>query len=126
VITAMCLGTNDLAGAGEFYDQVLSTVGMVRLEADDNEVGYGEAGGEVALWVLIPFDGEPATYGNGTQIIFDAPDSATVDSFHKAAMDNGGSDEGAPGPRGYAPGYYGAYCRDRDGNKLHIFTILSS
>ena len=53
-------------------------------------------------------------------------DSDTVDSFYKVAIDNGGTDEGAPGPRDYAPGYYGAYCRDRDGNKLHIYTMLKS
>lgn len=126
MIAAVCLGTNDLVGAGEFYDRVLGTIDMVRLEADDVEVGYGVPGGAVALWVLIPFNREPATHGNGSQIIFDAPDSETVDRFYKAAIDNGGSDEGAPGLRDYAPGYYGAYCRDRDGNKLHISTILSS
>ena len=124
MIASVCFGTNDLAGAGEFYDQVLGTIGMVRLDANENEVGYGKAGGEAVFWVLVPFNGESATNGNGSQVIFDALDSDTVDRFYKAAIDNGGTDEGAPGPRDYAPGYYGAYCRDRDGNKLHIYTML--
>ena len=70
MIAAVCLGTNDLVGAGEFYDRVLGTIDMVRLEADDVEVGYGVPGGAVALWVLIPFNRAPATHGNGSQIIF--------------------------------------------------------
>ncbi len=123
MISAVCFGTNDLARAGEFYDRVLATLGAVRLQANDIEIGYGAAGGSPEFWVLKPYDRKSATRGNGSQVIFDAPNREVVDQFYKVAMDNGGVDEGAPGPRDYAPGYYGAYCRDLDGNKLHVYII---
>lgn len=119
MLKSACLGSNDIARSGRFYDAVLAPVGLTRLYDSARELGYGPAGGAVCLWVLTPFDGRPATWGNGTQLIFGAPDKAAVDAFHRAAMEQGGVDEGAPGPRDYRPGYYGAYCRDPDGNKLH-------
>lgn len=125
MISAVCFGSNDLTRSGQFYDRVLGTLDMVRLDANDNEIGYGEAGGEPVFWVLVPFNRERATYGNGSQVIFKAQDAQTVDRFYKAAIDNGGTDEGAPGLREHTPGYYGAYCRDHDGNKLHVVAMLS-
>ena len=67
--------------------------------------------------------GKPASYGNGTQLIFQASTPAQVDEFYQGALELGGQDEGPPGPRNYRPGYYGAYCRDQDGNKLHVFHL---
>lgn len=116
-----CLGTNDIARAREFYDAVLATLGQVRTMTLDHELGYGPEGSERRiLYVVTPYDGRPATWGNGTQISFRAPSREAVDAFHAAAVAGGGLDEGAPGPRDYRPGYYGAYCRDPDGNKLHV------
>lgn len=126
MIVATCFGTNDLARAGAFYDKVLQTFGMVRLVANDNEIGYGETGSEPTFWVLVPFDRQKATHGNGTQVIFSAPDAETVDRFHSVAIELGGKDEGAPGLRDHTPGYYGAYCRDPDGNKLHAFAMVEN
>ena len=123
MISAVCFGTNDLARAGEFYDRVLATLGVIRLKANDIEIGYGTAGGSPAFWVLKPYDGKSATHGNGSQVIFEAPNQEAVDQFHKVAIATGGVDEGAPGARDYSPGYYGAYCRDLDGNKLHVYII---
>jgi catechol 2,3-dioxygenase-like lactoylglutathione lyase family enzyme len=120
MLHGVCLGTNDLARAGRFYDTVLPIVGLVRGFENDREIGYGPKGGPRCFWVLTPYDGRPATWGNGTQVTFRAPDRAAVDAFHTAALAQGGRDEGAPGPRDYRPGYYGAYCRDPDGNKLHV------
>ncbi len=125
MLVSVCFGTNDLLRAGEFYDAVFNTIGMVRQVTDQNEIGYGPDGGTTNFWILLPFDGEPATRGNGSQIIFEASSSDVVDQFHRIALEHGGTDEGTPGPRDYAPGYYGAYCRDLDGNKLHIFTIVT-
>ena len=119
MLSSVCVGTNNLDVAGEFYDRVLETIGMVRIVTVEREFGYGSKGGEVTFWVLIPFNDQPASFGNGTQVIFHAPSREAVDEFHKAALEMGGSDEGAPGLRDYRPNYYGAYCRDTDGNKLH-------
>ena len=49
---------------------------------------------------------------------FQAQDKAMVDAFHKAALANGGKDNGAPGFREYHPGYYGAFVLDPDGNNI--------
>lgn len=123
MLTGACVGSNDLTKAGSFYDTVLATIGMVRLVAIFNEIGYGTEGGTPDFWVLTPFDGQPASFGNGTQIMFGAKTEEAVVAFHAAALSLGGADEGAPGPRDYAPGYYGAYCRDLDGNKLHVAVL---
>ncbi|MFN3498441.1 MAG: VOC family protein, partial [Pannonibacter indicus] len=52
---------------------------------------------------------------------FLAPDAEAVRAAHAAGLAAGGRDEGPPGPRPhYAPGYFGAYLRDPDGNKIHL------
>ena len=122
---AVCFGTNDLSRAGAFYDNVLTTVGMIRLDANANEIGYGAKGGEAVFWVIVPFNRKKASYGNGSQIIIKGKSSEQVDRFYQTALDHGGSDEGAPGLRDHTPGYYGAYCRDPDGNKLHAFAMVA-
>ena len=112
------IGTNDLERAAAFYDEVMKALGHERFYAGDGLMGYGKADGD-QTWVVNPYDGEPATVGNGTHIAFLARDRASVNAFHAAAMSNGGSDEGVPGLRPhYHENYYGAYVRDPDGNKL--------
>jgi catechol 2,3-dioxygenase-like lactoylglutathione lyase family enzyme len=121
ILSHVTLGTNDLARAKAFYDKVLATLGLGRLEDEDDEAsGYGVADTQVP-WVYAhrPFDGGPASRANGTHVAFLAPSREAVDAFHAAALALGGSDEGAPGPRPqYSENYYGAYVRDPDGNKL--------
>ena len=113
------LGTNDLGRASAFYDAVLGTLGHTRgLEREGSFVSYGDGSG-ARLFVMTPFDGNPASVGNGVHVAFLAPDRAAVDAFHAAALAAGGTDEGAPGSRPqYHEHYYGAYVRDLDGNKL--------
>jgi catechol 2,3-dioxygenase-like lactoylglutathione lyase family enzyme len=120
MLNGVCVGTNDLKAAGAFYDDVLATIGMARLAEDEVEIGYGPPGGVASFWVLTPFNKGPATVGNGVQVMFAAPSQDGVHAFYKAALAAGGADEGRPGPRSYSAGYYGAYCRDLDGNKLHV------
>ncbi|MBI1244863.1 MAG: VOC family protein [Alphaproteobacteria bacterium] len=109
------LGANDEKKAHAFYTAVLAPLGIVPI---GEHGGFGHQGGEAFLWIGKPFDGKPATFGNGTMVAFRAPSRAAVDRFHALCLANGGSDEGAPGLRKYAPDWYGAYARDPDGNKL--------
>ena len=112
------IGSNDVEKATEFYDAVMATLGQKRFYAAKNAVAYGEAA-SAKVWILTPFDGEPARAGNGAHIAFLAPSRQTVHAFHEAALAHGGSDEGQPGPRPhYHENYYAAYVRDPEGNKL--------
>jgi len=128
MFTYVSLGTNDLARAARFYDAALGALGLSRCDTSDEGdfgdwIGWGtyEDGGatELALWVCEPFDGRPATVGNGTMVALRASSWNQVDAFHAAALAHGGASEGAPGLRPqYNPDFYAAYVRDPDGNKL--------
>ena len=72
--------------------------------------------------VMKPFDGQSASVGNGTMVALAAKDPEQVQALHAKALALGGRDEGAPGPRG--TGFYGAYFRDLDGNKLAAFCLV--
>jgi catechol 2,3-dioxygenase-like lactoylglutathione lyase family enzyme len=112
------LGSNDLERARIFYDAVMGSLGLSCRKANEQWLLYDKPGAEL-VGICRPFDGKPATAGNGTMIAFSADDRATVDRFHAAALASGGSDEGKPGLRPhYHADYYGAYVRDPDGNKL--------
>ncbi|MDR5651801.1 VOC family protein [Ruixingdingia sedimenti] len=116
------LGTNDIARARAFYDAVMATLGHQRVaDMDDGRsAAWGVDDPGPHLWVTLPFDGGPATAGNGTMVSFLAPTRTAVDAFHAAALAAGGTDEGAPGPRPqYGPHFYAGYVRDPDGNKLN-------
>lgn len=113
------LGTNDLARAQRFYDAALAALGYERRVTEADEIGYAAADDRrCRLWVTKPYDGKPATFGNGTTIAIEAPSRAAVDAFYKAGLANGGADEGSPGLRPFHPNFYAAFVRDPDGNKL--------
>lgn len=115
----LTLGTSDLPRAARFYDAALAPLGLVRRATKETEIGYGLPGDSTTrLWITLPFDGRPATAGNGTMPALLAPGREAVEAFHAAALAQGGSDEGAPGLRPYGPGFFAAYVRDPDGNKL--------
>lgn len=113
------LGTNNLPAAKRFYDAVMPTLGLSLRTQDGDEVGYGAPAPErIRLWVTKPYNGQPASVGNGSMPAFAAPTRAAVDAFHAAGMSAGGTDEGAPGLRPYSPNFYACYLRDPDGNKV--------
>lgn len=118
MILYLTLGSNDIPRARRFYDPVLATLGHV-LEADHGEeLAYIRADGQgPKLWIVTPWDGQPATRGNGTMLALAAATRAEVRAFHAAALAHGGTDEGAPGLR-YSEHFYSCYVRDPDGNKL--------
>lgn len=115
--THTTLGTNDLAKGREFYDAVLSALGAKRAKDMDSATIWTSDAGQMFI-LLKPADGKPATVGNGLTIGFAAPSRKAVDAFHAAGLAAGAKDEGAPGPRGFAPNAYAGYLRDLDGNKI--------
>lgn len=116
-------GSNDLPTAIRFYDALLTPLNISRRESDDNStiVCYQCTASMPSFFVVTPYDNNPATAGNGCMIAFSAESESRVDLSYKAGIAHGGKDEGPPGERlEYAAGYYGAYLRDPDGNKIHI------
>lgn len=118
------LGARDLPRMIVFYDAVLAPLGLVRM-ADTADGGPAGAGSQHAdrawpqFYVQMPFNGLPATRANGNQISFAGGSPEQVDQAWSIAIQMGGADEGPPGLRPqYGEDYYGAYCRDPEGNKL--------
>ncbi len=118
----LTLGSNDIIRSRTFYDAALAPLGIARVHEDANELAYAApaAAGlqQVKLWLVRPYLGYPATWGNGTMVAFAASSRQQVRDFHAAALAAGGTDDGAPGLRPYHPTFYSAYVRDPDGNKL--------
>lgn len=117
------LGTANISRAIRFYDAALAPLGHARIaeyDPDGTSAAWGQDDPGPHLWVTEPFDGQPASTGNGTMVSFLADSRAAVDAFHAAALANGGKDAGTPGLRPqYGPHFYAAYVRDPDGNKLN-------
>ena len=117
IISHISIGTNNFDRAVVFYDRVLSALGCKQIMKHPGAVAYGKEFPE--FWVQTPFNGEPATIGNGSHIGFIANTKEAVHAFHEAALNEGGTDDGAPGPRpDYGDAYYGCFIRDIDGNKI--------
>ena len=122
IFTHAVLGTNDLKKAETFYDAALGTLGLSQKGPfGSGGTMYGKDGPEFI--VTAPGDGKPATPANGGTLGFLAGDRATVRAFYEAALANGGTDEGAPGPRTFTPTAYAAYVRDPDGNKICAYSF---
>jgi catechol 2,3-dioxygenase-like lactoylglutathione lyase family enzyme len=108
------IGTSNLNRATEFYDRALKPLGIERLFADGETAwGYG-TGNKAFFWIGARDDAI-----TGDHVAFAAPDRATIDAFHAAALAAGGRDNGAPGLRPhYHPRYYGAFVLDPDGHNI--------
>lgn len=121
MIGYVTLGTNDLDRAAAFYDALANELGTKRMMEWPGAIAWGEPGGAAGIGLTKPFNGEPATIGNGVMVAFQAKDKAHVDRLHALALSLGGTCEGPPGPRGDT--FYAAYFRDPDGNKLNAFVM---
>lgn len=110
-------GTNDLERAKRFYDAIMAEYGGKRAFERDRSCGWSFPEGGTTIGVTLPFDGKAATFGNGTMLAVMAKDEDQVRRVHAAALANGGSCEGPPGLRPH--GFYAAYFRDPDGNKMN-------
>jgi catechol 2,3-dioxygenase-like lactoylglutathione lyase family enzyme len=106
------VGSNNLDKAKAFYDQIVAILGGGPMfEHPSGGRVYGKGA----------FNGEAATVGNGTMIALLADTQEQVRQVFAKVIELGGSDEGGPGWRGPEGGFYGAYFRDLDGNKLCVY-----
>ena len=121
MIGYVTVGTNDLPRAAKFYDAIAAELGTPRMMDFDGFIAWGKPDGGAGIAATKPFDGGTATVGNGVMVAFEAKDQDQVQRLYDIALANGGTDEGPPGPRG--EGFYAAYFRDPDGNKLNAFLM---
>ncbi|MDO9641417.1 MAG: VOC family protein [Pseudotabrizicola sp.] len=128
MIGYVTVGADDIARARRFYAAFLPALGY-RLEEDHGDLSFmlprpeGQYAGLPDFYVKSPFDGAPASAGNGTMIAFEARSQQQVRALHAAALAAGGSDEGQPGFRAaYGPQFYVGYLRDPQGNKIALFS----
>ena len=120
MISTTRFGTKDLGRAKAFWSVIAPMVGAKQIYDRENMISFrGESGS--MLLIGVPLVGEHEV-GNGNMAAIGASSWAMVDAVYAKALEIGGSDEGAPGIRGDDPnGFYGAYFRDPDGNKLTVF-----
>jgi catechol 2,3-dioxygenase-like lactoylglutathione lyase family enzyme len=124
VIDHVSLGVADLDRAARFYEAVLGAVGFAKLEVRRATIGFGKRYPEFWLnhrpsMATVPTD-------TGVHVCVRARTTAAVDEFHRAALAAGGSDDGPPGVRPHRTGgYYAAFVRDLDGNRIEAVTFLT-
>jgi catechol 2,3-dioxygenase-like lactoylglutathione lyase family enzyme len=128
MIAYVSVGVDDMARAKRFYTAFLPALGY-ELDEAGGELSFalpvppGKTPVQPDFYVKSPFDGHPASTGNGSMVAFEAHDQRQVRDLHAAALAAGGSDEGQPGFReAYGPRFYVAYLRDPQGNKIALFS----
>lgn len=126
MIGYVTVGADDLALAEKFYSAFLPRLGY-GLEISHEGLSYsipatGQGHEPPDFYVKPPFDGQPASTGNGAMVAFQVPTQAMVRELHAAALAAGGRDEGAPGFRAaYSTHFYVGYLRDPQGNKIALY-----
>ena len=126
MIAYVTVGADDIAAAERFYSAFLPALGYA-LSYYHGDLSYAlpvESGQRPDLpefYVKAPFNGQPASAGNGNMVAFEAQSQAEVRDLHAAALAAGGADEGAPGFRAaYGANFYVGYLRDPQGNKIAL------
>lgn len=119
MIDHVTISVADLAKSKAFYEQAFAPLGYA--------IAFGKEG---VFWAFRLSDGlfeiqQAANAGplTGVHIAFRVGSSADVDAFHAAALAAGAQDNGKPGPRDYAPGYYACYILDPDGNNIEAMLV---
>jgi len=120
MIGYVTLGTNDFDRGVKFYDELLATIGAKRVLEFDRGISWAVSPTTPGLALVKPFDGKPASFGNGVMVALVVDSNAKVDEVHQKAIALGAKDEGAPGPRG-TDGFYAGYFRDLDGHKINCY-----
>jgi len=124
MIDHVSVAVRDLAASARFYEAVLSTLGFAVLERRPATVGFGKTYPE--FWINSREDMAPLAAGHGAHVCFRARSTDLVDAFHAAAVAAGGESDGAPGLRPqHGDGYYAAFIRDPDGNRIEAVTFVT-
>ena len=121
MIGYVTLGTNQYEKAAKFYDELFKTIGAGRIMDGDSFIAWAPNEKSPAVSIIKPFNGKPATVGNGVMVALIVDSTDKVGKLHAKALKLGGKDEGAPGAR--SDNFYAGYFRDLDGNKLCAFCM---
>jgi catechol 2,3-dioxygenase-like lactoylglutathione lyase family enzyme len=122
MIDHVSVSVRDLAAAARFYAALLGTLGFTQLETRPATVGFGKKYPE--FWLNLRSDMAAASADSGAHVCFRARSTDLVDAFHAAALAAGGTSDGAPGLRPqHGEGYYAAFIRDPDGNRIEAVTF---
>jgi catechol 2,3-dioxygenase-like lactoylglutathione lyase family enzyme len=123
MIDHVSIAVSDLAAATAFYEAVLGALGHTRLETRPATVGFGKSYAE--FWLNLRQDMTPLAPGGGAHVAVRARSTDMVDAFHAAALAAGGESDGAPALRPqHGEGYYAAFIRDPDGNRIEAVTFV--
>jgi len=123
MIGYITVGTNDFDRSASFYDTLFEVLGATRVMVADDYIAWGKAANTPLFSIHIPEDGKVATVGNGVMIALLGKNVEQVIGIHAKALELGSVNEGDPGPRG-GGGFYSAYFRDLDGNKLNVHCMV--
>jgi catechol 2,3-dioxygenase-like lactoylglutathione lyase family enzyme len=124
MIDHVSVAVRDLGVSARFYEAVLATLGFAKLDARPATIGFGKAYPE--FWINLRGELAPVAAGSGAHVCFRARTTEVVDAFHSAALAAGGADDGKPGLRPqHGDGYYAAFVRDPDGNRIEAVTFLA-
>jgi catechol 2,3-dioxygenase-like lactoylglutathione lyase family enzyme len=124
MIDHVSIAVRDLAACGRFYDAVLATIGYTRIVTRPATIGFGKKYPD--FWLNERRTMKPPDPGSGNHVCLRAPSAEAVQAFHAVALALGGTSEGAPGLRPeYTAGYYAAFVRDPEGNKIEAVTFTT-
>lgn len=123
MIDHVSVAVRDLAAAVRFYEAVLGALGLAKLEVRPATVGFGKQYPE--FWINLRRDMASVTADSGAHVCLRAREPAMVDAFHATALAAGGLSDGAPGLRPqHGKGYYAAFIRDADGNRIEAVAFV--
>src|SRR4051812_23381223 len=122
MIDHVSIAVRDLEACGRFYEALLATLGYSKLATRPGTIGFGKKYPE--FWLNERLAMTPADADTGNHICLRASSVEAVQAFHAAGIAEGGASDGAPGPRtAHLGGYYAAFIRDPEGNKIEAATF---
>jgi len=124
MIDHVSVAVRDLQRAGTFYEVVLATLGYTKLETRSATIAFGKTYSE--FWINHRPQMIAVSDDSGAHVALRAASREMVDAFHAAALANGGTSGGEPAFRPqHGDGYYAAFIRDLDGNRIEAVTFVN-